>query len=740
LDIITSEQLDDSADSWREALRLIALYLKFENVSEDAAIEALIGWSQDTPHAYRLDPAIAKDAIKKAYRSRKTWSCREYQSSILGKDPWLECDRDACLWIDDHRAEASRKSQPESPPGPEQAGFVDEGIIQVNDRYLQEVSSDALAALRAHNEPPALFVRAGHLVRIAFKDRFIIEPINESSLRGAMARAAGFANVTTNKEGNQAIRKVNPPLDVARDVLSLGEWPGFPELTGIIEAPVLRPDGSVITTPGHDAATKLFYAPREELRSITILDNPTKADAVIAADFILSEVLVDFPFKDRASMANTLALLLTIVARPMIAGNVPLALLDKPQAGTGASLIADIASLIAIGTPAHAMGAPESDDEWRKAITSSLLGGNPIISIDNVEGKLRSPSLSRALTSKIWQDRHLGKSEMLDIPQRAIWVATGNNIQIGGDIARRAYWTRLDASMARPWLRSEFKHPNILEWTEKNRASILSALITIARAWVVAGRPPSTARALGGFKEWVDVIGGMLEFAGIEGFLENASELYDSMDQDIQQWDEFLGEWAFLHADNPIPAGLLRDELTAIDQTFRCLQDAMPEDVSEAVSRDRKRSPALARVLVKHLDQVYPSGRKLCRVVDRHTKMSLWKVCGRSPADDNGDRCGSREMQEIIPLSGYTKSEYSIYNRGESAPASPAGLSTDSGSYAGDNSISRNNPGMDSIEAQLQQADARQSERERHFADLAERLSGNPPAASEGSPREGVGS
>jgi len=70
-DILVSEGVGDSADRWREALRLLALYLKAEDISEDAAIEALLKWSQESGDLYSLDEAIAKDAIKKAYRSRK---------------------------------------------------------------------------------------------------------------------------------------------------------------------------------------------------------------------------------------------------------------------------------------------------------------------------------------------------------------------------------------------------------------------------------------------------------------------------------------------------------------------------------------------------------------------------------------------------------------------------------------------------------------------------------------------
>ena len=131
---------------------------------------------------------------------------------------------------------------------------------------------------------------------------------------------------------------------------------------------------------------------------------------------------------------------------------------------------------------------PETEDEWRKAITSALIDGSPVIVIDNVAGRLQSASLARALTAKTWLDRILGKSQMVALPQEAVWIATGNNIQIGGDIARRAIWVRLDAAQARPWTRTEFRHPDILGWIRENHDSVIAYLLIMARAWVLAGK------------------------------------------------------------------------------------------------------------------------------------------------------------------------------------------------------------------------------------------------------------
>ena len=119
------------------------------------------------------------------------------------------------------------------------------------------------------------------------------------------------------------------------------------------------------------------------------------------------------------------------------------------------------------------MGAPTDDAEWRKQITATLLPGPTVVIIDNVEEPLSAASLSRALTANVWSDRVLGLSQQANIQQCATWIATGNNIQVGGDMARRCFRIRLDAKSARPWKGRTFTHPNLLEWVRENRGRLV---------------------------------------------------------------------------------------------------------------------------------------------------------------------------------------------------------------------------------------------------------------------------
>ena len=51
------------------------------------------------------------------------------------------------------------------------------------------------------------------------------------------------------------------------------------------------------------------------------------------------------------------------------------------------------------------------------------------------------------------------------------------------------------------------------------------------RAWLAAGRPPGK-RILGSFESWAAVVGGILEHAGVPGFLQDTEQLYEAADVD----------------------------------------------------------------------------------------------------------------------------------------------------------------------------------------------------------------
>lgn len=501
--------------------------------------------------------------------------------------------------------------------------------ITVTNRPLRQISDEALEVLRATNDPPRLFVRAASLARTRRDElgRPIVETVTEAMLRGMLTRAADFFRET--RSGRQ---HVTPSDDLVRNLLAREAWP-FPALVGITEVPVLRPDGTLLTTPGYDSATRLIYDPAPGLDMPPIPDSPT-VDDVTGARALLDELLCDFPFPDDPSRANVLALLLTPIIRPAIAGQVPLALLDKPQAGTGASLLANVVALIATGRSAAFMTAPRDDDEWRKRITSVLRDGATLILLDNVTERLESPNLAAALTTDTWQDRLLGRSESLTLPQRASWIATGINIRLGGDIPRRCYWIRLDAKDSRPWQRERFRHADLPAWVMAQRGDLLRALLVLARAWYAAGCPAAEVPVVVGFTAWSRILAGILRHAGVHGFLGNLNRLYEEVDDEASQWEVFLADCLATYGSQPFRVA---DLLKAVAQDDG-RRDLLPDALVDALDRGGEKgiSRRIGKALQKRIGTRFGSDGLYIERADTKGHVATWCVRAREDSRPGG--------------------------------------------------------------------------------------------------------
>ncbi len=503
------------------------------------------------------------------------------------------------------------------------------GVFVSSLRPWRDIADEALAHL-TRSPKARVFVRQGELVRIRRKEDGTpyIALMNDAALKHLLAQSMNFVRI-----GPKGPQHIAPPDDIVQDILrGRGQWP-FPPLDALVEFPVFRPDGTLLDTPGYDKATGLAYVPVPGLKIPPVPEHPTEDDLVRAITLI-DEAIGEFPFQDQACHANAIALLLTPIIRQAINGHVPLALVDATRPGTGKSLLAELVSLIATGRKAAMMGAPYDDDEWRKRISATLADGATIIVIDNVRSRLQSAALDLALTSHTVQERILGQSKNGVYAQRATWMATGNNIQLGGDMPRRCYWIRMDAHTDKPWRRGGFTH-NLEEWVPTHRGELIAALLTLARAWFVAGKPSPTTPLprIGGFQPWVDTIGGILAHADIRGFLGNTEELYEQADNDALQWAAFLHTWHQAYGESEkLIAEIVRDIKAAAQENHQTsgadLYNVLPDDLADIHKGDLKRR--LGKALASHVgSQFDESGLHLEKAAtDRRSGAIYWKVAG----------------------------------------------------------------------------------------------------------------
>ncbi len=391
--------------------------------------------------------------------------------------------------------------------------------VTVN-RQLHKKTVMAATALELSNQPPYLFQRADVLVAA---NRRGVEEVSKDRLRYLLAK-----NTKWVREKKGEYTPTDPDVQtVANLMVSVEEWP-FPVLDRLVFSPVFAQDGTLRTERGYHASSKTLYLPPEGLVIPAVPEMPSAKQISKARSLFMDKLFGQFPFVDEADAAHALALALQPFARDLIRGNTPMYGVEAPKQGTGKTLLVEAALAASIGdVPSHS--EPHKDEELEKRITATMATAEPLFFLDNMVRRVDYPSLATALTKSTWQGRILGESRGLTAPIKLTWVMTGNNPTYADDIARRIVPIRLDAQAETPHQRDGFKL-SLPEWALQHRNELVYAACVLVQAWVAAGRPAPDASVptLGKFGPYRRVMGGVLEVAGVPGFLRNLNHLTES--------------------------------------------------------------------------------------------------------------------------------------------------------------------------------------------------------------------
>jgi hypothetical protein len=417
---------------------------------------------------------------------------------------------------------------------------------------LEQLTSQCWDALQRANVPPVLFRVGAKPTRIESDDEGspVTKIVKPEHMRHRLGRVAEFYSFTK----KMTEKAVHPPLDAVADVLATPD-PPLPILTRIVQAPIVAADGSIQTTPGYSAASRTFFAPEPGLRVPDVSPVPSAAEVEKAKCVLLSELIGEFPFASETDTAHALAALLLPFARELINGPTPIHDIEAPGPGTGKTLLVHALTVPAMGKPATAMTEGKDDDEWRKRLLAKLYTAPSAVFVDNVRRRLDSAALASAVTSfPLWEDRLLGKSEIVRVSVRCCWLMTANNPAFSSEMTRRTIRIRLDAKEDQPWLRTGFRHPSLIEWARSNRGRLIWAALTLVQNWIARGRPDGKS-TLGMFESWARVMGGILDAAGIPGFLGNLQEFYDAADAEGGAWRAFIASWQHQYGTREMKAG-----------------------------------------------------------------------------------------------------------------------------------------------------------------------------------------
>lgn len=329
-------------------------------------------------------------------------------------------------------------------------------------------------------------------------------PVSPDWLADHMGRACEFYSARTQvaDDGMVVQRELpqDPPPAIARAILAKHGERGFLRLVGVVTAPTLRRDGSILDRPGHDAASGLLYWCDRAAPAVP--QAPTPADALAALRRLWAPVCM-FPLVDDVARGVVLHGMLTAVLRASLP-TAPGLGFDAPAAGSGKTLLARCIGILATGHEASILPPAADEDEARKRLFSALREGRRVVLWDNVRDPLGNAALDAFLTADTFADRVLGVSEVASLPNRALFIATGNNLRLVGDTCRRVLVARMDAQSETPYARDFDFDP--AEQTQRDRLALVVAALTIIRAHITAGRPKAAEGRAASFEAWDDLV------------------------------------------------------------------------------------------------------------------------------------------------------------------------------------------------------------------------------------------
>ena len=497
-------------------------------------------------------------------------------------------------------------------------------VIAIRAGELPRMATEGEQALIAAGSP--IYARGGSLVRPVVEEVEAAKgrktkiarlcPVSVTTLCDHLARVATWVRYNARKR-DMVIADV--PSDVSATILARdGEWK-LPKLAGVITTPTLRPDGTILSAAGYDAATQLLVMGPPALPVIP--DAPTKAQAAQALA-LLDDLLSEFPFVDDASRSVALSALITPVVRGAMSV-VPLHAIRAPVPGSGKSYIIDVASVISTGDRAPVIAAGRNEEETEKRLVSALLGAQPIVSIDNVNGELGGDMLCQMIERPLVDVRILGQSKLVRIESRATCFATGNNIRLVGDMTRRVVLCSLDPDMERPELRT-FKGDPVAK-VSASRGQYIAAVLTVVRAYVVAGYPGQLP-ALASFEDWSRLVRSALVWLGHTDPLDTMSKARGD-DPVTSGLSALFDHWYRAADGRARTVGQLKELASEKDAFGNLIRTDFAEallSVAEGRAGDIN-SIKLGKYLASYEGRIV-DGLKLTSDQDGHSKQKAWKV------------------------------------------------------------------------------------------------------------------
>jgi putative DNA primase/helicase len=371
------------------------------------------------------------------------------------------------------------------------------------------------------DSPAGIYQRGGKLVRLINEagkgvmgervDVTKLAEVTDKALEIKMMKHIKWTkdSVVKSKDGGERIVE-QPTSPIGSGIASYalemrGEWP-FPTIEGVINAPTLRSDGSLLSKVGYDQQTGLLLinSPNVHIPRLT----PEDAERAIV---LLRQLYEETEFSTDGSRGVVLSLILSTVLCGAIR-NTPLHIVKAPVGGSGKTYAVQIAHVLATGEKAVPIGRTINKEEFEKRLSAAFVEGRQMIFLDNINGPLEHEMINQAVTGDEVLIRRFGVIENIRVATRQVIVANGNGISIGGDLDRRTLMAEIDTRLEKPHFKKYRADP--IDMIHADRAKYIAAALTIPLAYLAAGCPQVTDKPVADFADWTRFVRDPLVWLG----------------------------------------------------------------------------------------------------------------------------------------------------------------------------------------------------------------------------------
>ncbi len=270
----------------------------------------------------------------------------------------------------------------------------------------------------------------------------------------------------------------------------------LPPIYVLTRCPVLiERAGQLVQVTGYDRDSGIFAGGK-----------PAATLNLDEARRLLGEVLDGFRFATPADRARALAAMITpaLVFGGLLRGRAPLDLgeADASQTGKGYrnKLTAAIYAQHVKTVTQQRAGVGSMEESFNMA----LIRGSNFIAIDNVRGKIDSPSFESFLTEDTYQARAPYREPVEIDPRRVCVMLTSNKADMTTDLANRSCCVRM-LKQADGYAFKAYAEGDILEHVRALQPRYLGAVFAVVQAWHAAGCP-KTAEARHSFRPWAPTL------------------------------------------------------------------------------------------------------------------------------------------------------------------------------------------------------------------------------------------